>query len=209
MPCIFASKQTQNYIMKKKIILFCSIVATLMGYSCSSDDNSVIEPEKELNPLVGAWQIETIDFSYIEEESDNVFTPRYKNDFCVAEYVTGYEFKEDGSFTVVVFEDKFRTNSGTRDDGTIIWTWEQDGTNLDLNQANPSYPPYDFSLESSNFEFKEVNGKETITFEATWWLGSTATMTLVKTDAIDINVKPEVLDKGTTERELCGLLDRI
>lgn len=195
--------------MKKKLILLCTIVATLMGYSCSSDDNSSgIGTETEVNSLIGEWQIETIDFSYIEEESDNNFAPRYKNDFCVAEYVTGYEFKEDGSFAFVIFEDKFGTNSGTRDDGTIIWTWENDENKLKLHQANPSYPPYDFSIDTDNLVFSKVNGKDVITFETTWWLGSTSTLTLVRTNKIDIDVKPELLENGSY-RETCGLLDHM
>lgn len=43
--------------MKKSILLVCSLIVGLMGYSCSSDDNSTIA-EEEVN-LVGEWELET------------------------------------------------------------------------------------------------------------------------------------------------------
>lgn len=186
--------------MKKKLILFCTIAATLMGYSCSSDDNSTKDEEAS---IVGEWQIQKIDFSYIEEDVEDEMAKRiYKNDFCVSEYVTGYEFLEDGSFIFVITDNKFGTNE--RED---LWTWEKNGSQLNLTQLNPSFPPYDFGLETDNLKIEKKNGKWTMTFEATWWLGSTSTFTLVKTNTIDTDVKPQLSENGAY-REPCGLLDR-
>lgn len=182
--------------MKKNILFICAIIVGLLSYSCSSDDNT---PEEKAN-LVGLWQIETINYSHVEEAEH----PIYNNDFCVMEYVTGYDFREDGAFLFILFQDKFGTNESERE----IWTWTGDTTGYTINQINPSFPPgYNFGLEPYNVHVEKVNNKWVMTFDADLRLGSKATFTLVKTDKINTEIQPIQTVNGEA-REACRLLDR-
>lgn len=195
------NKNTNIYIMKKSILLVCSIIVGLMGYSCSSDDNAVIVEEE--NILIGEWQLATVDFSHIEE----VGAP-YFSDFCIMEYISGYELKENGTAIVVVVDDKFGTNSGLNGQGEPIWNWTGGEDDFAINQPNPGdtnglgFTPKDIR----NRKFEEIDGQLTLTFQASLSLGSTAEFTLIKKE-IDDTQRPELLDKGEF-KETCSLLDR-
>lgn len=188
-------------MMKRNILLVCSIVAILFGYSCSSDDNTVAPDDNnttEEATLVGNWQIETINYSHVEE----VDHPIYKNDFCVMEYVTGYSFQEDGSFLYLLYQDKFGTNESDRE----IWTWEGDTSSFVINQLNPSFPPgYNFGLEPYNVNIESVDGEWIMTFDADLFMESKASFTLRKTDEINTEIQPIQTDQGEP-REACKLL---
>lgn len=185
--------------MKRGILLFCYVVMALLGYSCSSDDNS---PSEEVD-LVGEWQLETVDFSNIEEVG-----PPYHSDFCIMEYISGYHLKGDGTAVVVVVDNKFGTNHGLNGKGDPIWYWTGDINNFTFDQPNPGdtnglgFTPKDIT----NREFKKVDGQWVLTFQANLTLGSSATFTLVK-KAIDDTQRPELLENGDY-REPCHLLDR-
>lgn len=184
--------------MKKSILLVCSIVVGLMGYSCSSDDNSAIA--EEVN-LIGEWQLETVDFSHIEEHG-----APYHSDFCIMEYISGYHLKEDGTAIVVVVDDRFGTNSGVNGKGEPIWYWTGDIDNFTIDQPNPGdtnglgFTPNDIT----NRELRKVGDEWTLTFQTNLTLGSSATFTLVKKD-IDDTQRPELLEKGEA-KEACHLL---
>lgn len=187
--------------MKKGILLFCSVVVALLGYSCSSDDNStVIEEEAS---LIGEWQLEKADFSHIEDHGAPYFS-----DFCIIEYISGYTFKEDGTAIVVVVDDKFGTNSGVNGSGEPIWYWTGDINNFTIDQPNPGdtnglgFTPNDIT----NIETSKIDGKWILTFDTNLALGSSATFTLVKKE-IDDTQRPELLNNGEF-KETCKLLDR-
>lgn len=189
--------------MKKGILLFCSVVVALLGYSCSSDDNSPIVEEEA--SLIGEWQLETVDFSNIEENAH----PIYQSDFCVMEYIAGYTFKEDGSFIFVVTEDKFGTNSGASRDGEKIWFWEGDTDSFTISQPNPMHTNgYVFApKEITNIDVRKVGDEWTLTFKAVLHLDSEGTFTLVKKEIEKEMHRPELLDNGM-HKEPCALLDR-
>lgn len=192
--------KTQNiHIMKKSILLFCSVAIALLGYSCSSDDDSPIIDDEQTT-LVGSWQLETVDFSHIEEDAH----PAYKSDFCFMEYISGYEFREDGNFIFVAYDDKFGTNE-LEDGEESIWKWEGDIDSFVLIQTNPNYPPYDMSIAPENIQIEKVDGEWILTFDAEMYLGSTGTFKLVKTESVDDTVKPELTENGE-DKEACGLL---
>lgn len=187
--------------MKKSILLVCSVIVGLMGYSCSSDDNTTIV-EDEVS-LVGEWQLETADFSYIEDHGAPYFS-----DFCIMEYISGYHLKEDGTAIVVVVDDMFGTNSGINGKDEPIWYWTGDINDFTIDQPNPGdtnglgFTPNDIT----NIEYREVDGEWTLTFDTKLGLGSSATFTLVKKE-IDTTQRPELLDNGEF-KEPCHLLDR-
>ncbi|HLS12324.1 MAG TPA: hypothetical protein VK050_09190 [Flavobacteriaceae bacterium] len=184
--------------MKRGIILFCSVVVALLGYSCSSDDNS---PE-EIS-LVGEWQLEKADFSHIEDHG-----APYYSDFCIIEYISGYTFNADGTAIVMVVNDMFGTNSGVNGKGEPIWYWTGDINDFTIDQPNPGdtnglgFTPNDIT----NRKISKVDGKWTLTFDTNLALGSSATFTLVKKD-IDVTQRPELLENGAF-KEPCKLLDR-
>lgn|SRR5699024_771180 len=187
--------------MKRGILLFCSIVVALLGYSCSSDDNSVtVEEEAD---LVGEWQLEKADFSHIEDHG-----APYYSDFCIIEYISGYTFNADGSAVVVVVNNLFGTNSGVNGKGEPIWYWTGDINNFTIDQPNPGdtnglgFTPNDIT----NRKVSKVDGKWTLTFDTNLALGSSATFTLVKKE-IDDTQRPELLENGEF-KEPCKLLDR-
>lgn len=188
--------------MKKSILLVCSIIAVLMGYSCSSDDNTAIV-EEEVNLLVGEWQLEKANFSHIEDHGAPYFS-----DFCIIEYISGYHLKEDGTAIVVVVNDMFGTNSGINGNEEQIWYWTGDINGFTIDQPNPGdtnglgFTPNDIT----NIEVSEIDGKTTLTFDTNLALGSSATFTLVKKE-IDFTQRPELLDNGEF-KETCKLLDR-
>lgn len=184
--------------MKKSILLVCSLIVGLMGYSCSSDDNSTIA-EEEVN-LVGEWELETVDFSYINEDAH----PIYQSDFCVMEYIAGYDFREDGSFIYVVAGDKFGTNNNLD-----IWNWEDGEDGLVIKQPNPQDTNgYVFApKEMTNVDVRKVEDEWVLTFDAELHLESTARFTLVKKDIDKETHRPELLDEGEP-KEGCHLLDR-
>lgn len=187
--------------MKKSILLFCSVVVALLGYSCSSDDNSPVLEEKA--SLIGEWQLEKADFSHIEDHGAPYFS-----DFCIIEYISGYTFNEDGTAIVVVVDNKFGTNNGVNGKGEPIWYWTGDIDSFTIDQPNPGdtnglgFTPNDIT----NIKTSKVDGKWALTFDANLALGSSASFTLVK-KTIDDTQRPELLDNGEF-KETCKLLDR-
>lgn len=192
--------------MKKSIVLICSVLVALMGYSCSSDDNSPVETAD----LIGEWQLEAVDFSLINEDVING-QPHliYRTDFCVMEYIAGYTFNSDGSFIFIVTEDKFRTNSGQASDGQKIWFWQGELDNFSITQPNPMHTNgYVFAPKNiSNRKFTKVGKDWQLTFDAELHLGSKATFTLVKKEINKTTHRPTLTDNNKP-KETCKLLDR-
>jgi|SRR5690625_4881353 len=190
--------------MKRGILLFCSIVVALLGYSCSSDDNSPVA-EDEVD-LIGQWQLEAVDFTAIEEDAH----PIYQNDFCIIEYIAGYEFKSDGLFIFLVTHDAFGTNSGYSGEGEDkeqVWDWTGDATDFSLNSLNPALTNgVDFGLKPTNIKTEKINNEWVLTFDSEMFLGSSATFTLVKDQVDTCNHRPTLTYNGE-HREPCGLLD--
>lgn len=190
--------------MKKSIVLVCSMIVALMGYSCSSDDNT---PE-ETN-LIGEWQLEAVDFSYINENVINGEPhPVYRTDFCVMEYIAGFIFKEEKNFIFIVTHDLFNTNHGLSPKGDKIWNWDGDKENFTIDQPNPSHTNgYVFAPKTiSNRKIEKVGDKWQLTFDAELHLGSKASFTLVKKEIDRLNHRPTLTDNKVLKKP-CGLLD--
>ena len=193
--------------MKKSILLICSVIVALMGYSCSSDDNS---PEE--GSLFGEWQLEAIDFSFINEEAfEGKPHPVYRTDFCVMEYIAGYTFNDDKekSFIFIVTEDMFGTNSGLSSSNEPIWYWEGGLKDFTISQPNPMHTNnYVFAPKKiTNRKIVKVGDQWELTFDAELHLGSKGTFTFVKKEINKTSHRPKLTHNGK-HKDTCKLLDR-
>lgn len=175
----------------KKLFLLSAFVFGLLLFSCSSDDDN---NEEEKVDLVGEWRVTNIDFTVFEEGG------RPASDACIMELVAGYEFHKDSRFYFILGEDGF-FDPYAQD----YWNWEGDSDNFKIIQKNAAMPPYNFSLNPSDVEVKNVNGKTTMTFHSEMSNGSAANFTLVK-EKID-QMRLPVVTKPDGSLYECGFFD--
>ncbi|WP_010254785.1 hypothetical protein [Myroides injenensis] len=166
----------------KKILLFCLAILPLISTSCSSDDNSIENPTPVVpeNPLIGTWKVETVKFTKFVE------TGIPANDGCMIEGIVGYNFTKDKTFV-------FITGEGSSFDPTAkkYWEWKGDEKGFEINQINPSSPPYNFGIKPTNVKITEVGGLYSMTFSAKLANGSEADYKLVK-GTVDNKTLPKV-----------------
>lgn|SRR5690554_1927703 len=172
----------------KKLFLLCAVVFGTVLYSCSSDDDS--NTSEDIS-LVGDWRLTNVDFTVFEDGGIPA------SDACIVELIAGYRFYSDNNFHYVLGEIDAPINF----EGDY-WTWEGDINDFKIIQTNPMSPPYNFGLNPTNVEAKNVDGTITMTFHSQMSNGSAANFTLVKKD-ID-KTKLPVLTKPDGSVYVCG-----
>lgn len=177
----------------KKLVLLSAIIFGLVLFSCSNDDDNAIE---ENVSLVGDWRLTNIDFTVMTEGG------RPASDACIAELVTGYEFRADSKFYFILGEmDRPLFDPYAAD----YWTWEGDTESFVISQTNPMNPPYNFGLNPTNIQVDNSGPKPIMTFSSEMGNGSSAQFTLVK-EPID-KTKFPVVTKPDGSVYHCGFFD--
>lgn len=167
--------------MKKTFIFLSFLALTFTTLSCSSDDNSVIDPVKpvvEKDKLVGDWQVKTIKFTKFVEKGIPA------NDACMVEGIRGYTFSEDRTFTFIVGE-----GSSFDPKAKKYWEWLGDEKSFEIKQINPSMPPYNFGFKPTNITLIQDKDILSMSFSANLSNGSTAEFVLVKGKVNNIPAK--------------------
>ncbi|MCA4807015.1 hypothetical protein [Myroides odoratimimus] len=155
--------------MKKTLSILTLLALSFTGISCSSDDNSKVNPITEKNQLIGEWQLKTIKFTKFVESGIPA------NDACMVEGLRGYSFKEDKTFSFIVGKESSFDPSAKK-----YWEWSGDEKAFEIKQINPSMPPYNFGFKPTNITITKDREILSLSFSANLSNGSSADFLLEK-----------------------------